>query len=58
MEDRFTVFARLAVAQAHEIGEQVGNGVVPVAASANLELPDCGLGRFRTVIVLAVGIEG
>jgi hypothetical protein len=42
IQGRRAVLARCAVAQVHEVGEQVGNGVVPIRAGANLELPDCG----------------
>jgi hypothetical protein len=39
IEGRFAVFVRLAVAQMHEVGD----GIVPIAARANLGLPDCSL---------------
>jgi hypothetical protein len=52
------ILARCAVAQVHEVREQVGNGVVPIRVGANLELADCGLCRLRTGIVLASGSGG
>jgi hypothetical protein len=52
---RFAVFAGLAIAQMHEVGEQIRDGVVPVTAGDNLEVANGCLGGLPTVIVLAFG---
>ncbi len=52
---RFTVFAGLAIAQMHEVGEQIRDGVVPVAAGDDLEVANGRLGGLPAVIGLALG---